>query len=900
MAEPLTITRNLDAISNHYRVFEEDQILTHDQLNDLAGYLDDQDRLTRVSLMGVGIVCGLRVALDGGSVTVTRGVGVTTDGDLIRLPAGLSFSHFKAYDKSAPAYPPFYPGQDVTRELPAIFELVNDSSATPLSQFAGNLDERFALLLVESYVEDEDLCSGTDCDNLGGKAIQNLKVLLIDNAGLATLRANLPGLESAGLSLPAVDAERLLIPAGTNSPGALAGLFRAAAARIHDPLVNAIEGGKSVLAELTGSDPAQWTARLVTIRNGFNGESFGLQHYYDFLKEAVETYSACRELLLFGEASVCCPDLRAFPKHLLLGGLDGSEDAAHRTVFHRSPILGRSAAEQDHARFLAAKLKALIDLFRAPVRTSVIRVTPSLCEDRSLEERAIPYYYDPAIHRSWSHVLETRGLSAHNYSYNAALFSAQGAAANPLAFQIGRFDFFRIEGHLGQNVSQVVTFLETEIRQKNLPFQVRAVALSANRDKVTVKPGFRYYDLHRFHQLLRWDVMNRLDEAKEFGNVYQNRVKDEVPADDNGATLFTIAKDQNKNIQTNATSVAGGLNAGYTEYVLNTDWQGAYAGTLTAAGRYKAGLGEVTLTHFVTPFDSLIANNYAPWLVWLDTLIADKDKKEDEKLLFANYHKQHPGLAHFAGVVRGGTFVLAYDESQIVVADFMLPYVCCEPVEEEEPAPPTRPDVQFTPDFVVNQGIGIQTSMDKRFDDRFTFFETEIGKTVDRKFENETRFFDMFTQSTNTLGTVFTGLWKGDTNVGNGGNIDDPLLDFQWRGFRLRLNKVDELRNELLRPGLDDSRRSLLELQLRDAENDVARSAAETTRFMADSKIDVKPGSDGFRLMTAISEGLTRITDKEALEQVKRDLGGTAGDRKTPQDLRGVLTSILKISGLGG
>ncbi len=48
---------------NFYPEFVADQVLTADHLNELFDYLDEQDRLTRRCLIGIGIVCGLEVTL---------------------------------------------------------------------------------------------------------------------------------------------------------------------------------------------------------------------------------------------------------------------------------------------------------------------------------------------------------------------------------------------------------------------------------------------------------------------------------------------------------------------------------------------------------------------------------------------------------------------------------------------------------------------------------------------------------------------------------------------------------------------------------------------------------------------------------------------------------------------
>ena len=87
MATNLDINTKLVDISTQYSKFNKNQVLTETQLNGFLDYFDDQDRLTRTSLSGVGIVCGFKVIYnaDNHSIKVTQGRGVTTDGDLVAL-----------------------------------------------------------------------------------------------------------------------------------------------------------------------------------------------------------------------------------------------------------------------------------------------------------------------------------------------------------------------------------------------------------------------------------------------------------------------------------------------------------------------------------------------------------------------------------------------------------------------------------------------------------------------------------------------------------------------------------------------------------------------------------------------------------------------------------------------
>jgi hypothetical protein len=70
-----------------YPEFVPDQLLTSEDLNTLFRHLDDQGRLTRTNLIGIGVLCGLdlRTRADGTAITLTKGTGVTSEGYLVAL-----------------------------------------------------------------------------------------------------------------------------------------------------------------------------------------------------------------------------------------------------------------------------------------------------------------------------------------------------------------------------------------------------------------------------------------------------------------------------------------------------------------------------------------------------------------------------------------------------------------------------------------------------------------------------------------------------------------------------------------------------------------------------------------------------------------------------------------------
>src|SRR5262249_58276806 len=116
-----------------------------------------------------GFVGGLGLGRANNGATAPRGGGATPDGYLPRAPADLAYKRFRAYDETAPVYAPFYDGANMRK----VFELVGDdvNTAATLDKFNAQTQKQLAdmtaVLLMESFVKDGDLCTGGDCDNKG-------------------------------------------------------------------------------------------------------------------------------------------------------------------------------------------------------------------------------------------------------------------------------------------------------------------------------------------------------------------------------------------------------------------------------------------------------------------------------------------------------------------------------------------------------------------------------------------------------------------------------------------------------------------------------------------------------------------------------------------------------------
>jgi len=913
------IHRSLEAIAATYAVFEKNQVLSHEELNSVAAYLDDQGRMTRLTLLGAGIVCGLQLGRRGDAVVLGPGIGLTTDGDLVCRGGETVYQWFRPYDATRPAYAPFYVGGTVPGTMLPVFELTSTQEAgeegrpEELSRFADrtglSLDNLVGVLFMESAITEFDLCTGTDCDNLGQECRHVLRLLAVDQALATALRETVVTPQQAFAKLGELVATRPVFTGATNTPNLLAQAFRTACAGIHAGLAAELPKLYPACAPFLGDlfadgDPAAfWLLQLNRWRDYFAGTGRHIQYYYDFLKDLAETWNDFRYELA-GERTWCCPDPLAFPKHLLLGAFSPAAGPdAFRTAFYPSPLVSRTAGQLHHARFLAGKIDTLIRTFALPEITD-IRVTPSRGEATPLEERAIPCYYlaniAPPIHTQWNFRLQERGLAATNYSYNAGLYGATGAAANPLAASLGRYPFFRIEGHLGQPVATVTAALESRIKSANLPFAVRAIALSADRTKVVKRPGIRYTDLHRLHYLFRQDVSRQLSDVIRFSQNFKQKVDKAVRtnviadrADDAGVTYTGYAKDKNTELARSAAKVRTVLNRTYSQYKADTTWKANVAPALEAAGRFKARLTEVVKTEFATPFDALIGNDRLQWLDWLDDIIKGRDEKEDDRLLFAPFLAEHPGIEHAGGVPRGGTFVLAYDEQQQVVADFMLPYFCCEAAEEEPPQPPfKKPGLR--PGWVVGNGITVLPSRTEfirdtlnvfRDDqvsalirDKLVGFKSEHVDTLRDKIEtNLTARIDVLQkdylgtvrESANLMGNALIAGKGQAAGIDKGAaSFSDKQLESMVANAREKEAAAKYLAGKATQPGIEESQRVIYEQQAKEAENDLAIAIADATKYIADSKTDVAAGSEGMAAMLALNSGLATIKDETAKKTV--------------------------------
>ncbi|MCB0581485.1 MAG: hypothetical protein KDD10_19510, partial [Phaeodactylibacter sp.] len=437
-----------------------------------------------------------------------KGLGVTTDGDLLYVADQLQFTLYSVFEDEA----------DYNRLAGlSTWELHTKApegeTANLLEEFEG-LEDMVVVLYLEHYPQKSEVCDALECDNQGCEEVARLHYLLIAREDVETsvqagdsiyhtyetnrkadanLRQDLPlrrvknlrevtSLEQlqAAFRQAVLGSTIVSLPFSSHSSIIQA---RAWIESLHFDFLNPSIGSSALLE--TYFDPV--------FSNEVNWE-----HHFQYLFEHLQHLcQACRELreVLFDWCFECCPDPNAFSKHLLLGPLSPGNAAggfSYRHRFYPSPIHTDGQQKLQLARSLFRRLERMIIDFEVP-KVTEIRITPGKNRPTRLASRPIPYFYDVSDNRdsdelilNWDYPQTLRGRGFQARSYFGQDYGGSEDVAHPLEFSLDDSDFFRIEGHIGRLLSGengegeegVMQQLEALRAEYNLPFDTICLSLA--------------------------------------------------------------------------------------------------------------------------------------------------------------------------------------------------------------------------------------------------------------------------------------------------------------------------------------------------------------------------------------------------------------------------------------
>ena len=508
-----TLKLNKTAKDEAYRRFVPDQVLTAAQLNDVIDHFECQDRMARICLSGVGIVCGLEVRYtESSSIALTKGCAVTTDGDLISYPGSI-FTNARTFEDTDAQYSRF-------AGIP-LLELVGDDVAPDTADSLDsieNLDNMVVVLYLEYYCKDETLCTSTDCDTQGQDQISKIRVLLItkedaikiSNTNYDPIFAKHNNTKKF-IDLPEINVKRVILQnsyvidakgnenisknSNTAKYLALKESYRktikdtAVLTQLQSGITKLFTDFRTLLETDSLSAGAVKMNKRIDELFAFNQKNIPLdiQYRYDLLKDLVDTYNEIK-CLVFDLRMACCPDINSFPKHLLLGELEPTEVYLQcRHAFYVSPIIPDGKERLEEIKALILKIHFMLMEYGIPQLSDLpIKVTPSKDYDKELSQRAIPYYYGTSsdLVQNWDYEKTKKFLAEENLGYRTANLSERDAVQNPLDYDIDHHDFYRIEGHLGKDYRTALQDLDGIKTEKGLAFDIKVLSIDETLEAI--------------------------------------------------------------------------------------------------------------------------------------------------------------------------------------------------------------------------------------------------------------------------------------------------------------------------------------------------------------------------------------------------------------------------------
>jgi hypothetical protein len=387
----------------NYPSFEANQVLASEHLNELFRYLDEQNRLSRTNLIGIGIVCGLEPTVNaaGDGIRISKGCGVSSEGYLMVWEDAAALEWYRPYE--VPDELPYREFEDRTGTEPrafAMWELTadrnNDPDAVRLSadflrgtnQPTGQDGEKILVLFLECLAENNRNCTPNSCNDKGTTVTTTVRPLLIRREDMDLLQARVAALGpdaaayfalantlSSRLGLPTLKLPRYDVSATSlsSTTSVLTAFQRSMSPPVVNGVAQALVSAYNAFQPLLtdfATNPFSNLSSLWTFLHDGSIERDDLylwyQYYYDHLDTIIQAYNEFR-LRGLEVIGLCCPESRLFPRHLMLANVGVSPpDYGYRHSFVPSPLFSSQQGALEELRLLFQRLVTLVGTLELP------------------------------------------------------------------------------------------------------------------------------------------------------------------------------------------------------------------------------------------------------------------------------------------------------------------------------------------------------------------------------------------------------------------------------------------------------------------------------------------------------------------------------------------------------
>ncbi|GGG23412.1 hypothetical protein GCM10011344_25200 [Dokdonia pacifica] len=592
----------LTTITTQYSKFSDNQVLTKGQLNQFLEYFEDQDHLSRISLSGVGIVCGFDITYNGSKkeIYITKGYGVTTDGDLLALVepkkpiegqvispgfqlvqnAFKTYTHFRSFDDSNALYAPFIK-EETQIELLEIFPEedidTTNTTYTNLNTLSNaELNDKVVLLYLENYPKKGDLCTALDCDNQGIEQIARLRVLLVSTDDAKSIAGQDPIYNEHDwyeyyLALPEIAVRRDILTDENTKEFIRLKQNYYKLIKDNDTLADLSIGLDAILQKFGNNTISSDISALFDISP--SAVPIDFQYRYDVLKDLVDTYTEIKNLLLHLNVH-CCPSIGSFPKHLLLGRL--VETQTHykslRHRFYKSPIIGHEDTNLKKVKSLLNRVQLIIKNYLETEKGEEIKITPSRLRGL-LSHKTIPFYYNVtnAFLNNWSYEKYQNFTQTSNLSYHTANLSTSPVVRKPLLHAIDNYNFLRIEGIQGKSYRDALDQVLILKKEYGLNFDVKVLSVNPTIEDIDL--GEYRCEFEDLNVLLKAWTTEQECILASMANFFSGFTTDKVGDNIRKIDYTQIKQVPNANIEINPDITADVLPKGKVSVDFNIDKQ---------------------------------------------------------------------------------------------------------------------------------------------------------------------------------------------------------------------------------------------------------------------------------------------------------------------------------------
>jgi hypothetical protein len=537
----------LNDLITSYPSFQANQVLTREALNNLANYLEQQNRLTRQKLIGIGIVCGLDVNLtnndDNITITITKGVGLTSEGYLICLDTS-NCTHKRLFKNKA-SYPFFINPNTDPPITYSIWEILpnpgetNDETIIPLTD--ADINDKIVVLYLEILENSINKCLDENCDEKGKRWDFIIRKLLINRTDMkAILEQNydlggktLDEYFNPAYSLPDVYLERLTnlnLSSLDDLIQAYKGIINSGGLKLTEAFKKLYELYKPLfdLQLASNSDPfSDFNLQKIVDIIDKSESSLSVQYFYDFLLDLIATYQELVEKLLKLN-SECSPNPNLFPRHLMLGELQANNigqfspsryslPTVFRHYFTSAPIYNDGSDLWLNVKQLIQRLISQINSFDYDTSfvngDTKIKITPTLDCSSPLGKQAIPFYYllekgGRVLWQDWDFETSKRNWANRILGYHAREDTSNERITNPLKYDICKYPKLRIEGHVGKGLAEAIDTLTKLKQENNLNFDIIALKLdNDNSNQFYLADTSKIADLQALYLIERNDLV---------------------------------------------------------------------------------------------------------------------------------------------------------------------------------------------------------------------------------------------------------------------------------------------------------------------------------------------------------------------------------------------------------